>query len=62
MNKYYLFGSITVVGILATTLGAWAKITHQAWAQMVISLGLLFQGIGLAALVWFLFMWLKRKK
>jgi hypothetical protein len=62
MNKYYLFGTIAVVGILATAFGAWAKITHQAYADMAMTIGLTLRAIGMAALAWLLFMWLKKKK
>lgn len=61
MNKYYFFGVISVLGILAMSFGVWAKITHQANADMVIATGLTCLAIGLSALVWFLFIWLNKK-
>ena len=61
MNKYYFFGVIAVVGIVGTAFGAWAKITHQPYADIAITIGLTCRAIGLAALVWLLFMWLKNK-
>jgi hypothetical protein len=61
MNKYTFFGAIAVIGILGTAFGAWAKITHQAYADTAMTIGLTCRAIGLAALVWLLFMWLKKK-
>ena len=61
MNKYNFFGIIAVMGVLGTAFGAWAKLTHQSYADNTITIGLACQGIGFAALIWFLFMWLKKK-
>ena len=61
MNKYKLFGFIAVAGILCTSLGAWMKIVHLSRANLVLTIGLYAQGIGLAALTWFLFDWLSKK-
>jgi hypothetical protein len=61
MNKYYFFGAIAILGIIGTFFGAWAKITHQAYADMAMAIGLICRAVGLAALVWLLFMWLKKK-
>lgn len=61
MNKYYFFGAIAVLGIAGTAFGAWAKITHQSYADTAITIGLIFRAVGIAALVWFLFIWLKKK-
>jgi hypothetical protein len=61
MNKYTFFAAIAVIGILGTAFGAWAKITHQVYADTAMAFGLTCQAIGLAALVWLLFMWVKKK-
>jgi hypothetical protein len=61
MNKFYVFGMLAVLGVLTTIFAAWAKITHQAYAQPVMTVGLFLSAITLASLVWFLFMWLKKK-
>lgn len=61
MFKYKLFGSIAVAGILITTFGAWMKIVHLANASILLTVGMFAEGIGLAALVWFLFGWLGKK-
>lgn len=62
MTKYKLFGLVAVTGILSTAFGAWAKILHLFFATFFLTTGLLLQGIGLAALAWFLFEWLAKKK
>jgi hypothetical protein len=49
------------LGIIGTGFGAWAKITHQSYADTAITVGLALRSIGLAALAWLLFMWLKKK-
>jgi hypothetical protein len=61
MNKYYFFGAIAVLGIIGTSFGAWAKITNQAYADIAMVIVLICRAVGLAALVWLLFMWLKKK-
>jgi hypothetical protein len=61
MNKYKLFGIIAVIGILCTMFGAWMKILHLSHANSFLTAGLFTQGIGLSALVWFLFEWLGKK-
>jgi hypothetical protein len=62
MTKYKLFGFIAAFGILSTVFGAWAKILHLSFANLALTIGLLLQGIGMAALAWFLFEWLGKKK
>lgn len=61
MNKFYFFGAIAVLGIVGTAFAAWAKITHQSYADKAMGVGVISQAVGLAALVCFLFMWLKKK-
>lgn len=62
MSKYNFFGSITILGIVATLLGAWMKILHLSNAQTVLTIGMFAEAIGLSALAWFLFEWLEKKK
>jgi hypothetical protein len=62
MNKYYFFGTIAVLGILITAFGAWAKITHQAYADTAMAIGRISRIIGLLALACLLFLWLRKKK
>jgi hypothetical protein len=61
MSKYNLFGIIAIVGIVTYAFGVWSKITHQAWSNTILGLGLILFTIGVSAFVWFIFMWLKEK-
>ncbi len=61
MNKYKVFGVIAVIGILVIVSGAWAKIMHKSYADVLLTIGLFSQGIGIAALVWFIFIRLSQK-
>jgi hypothetical protein len=61
MTKYKLFGGIAVTGILCTSVGAWMKIVHFSNANSLLTVGLIAEGTGLAALVWFVFVWLEKK-
>ncbi len=56
LNKYTFFGGVAVIGIFAIVIGAWAKIMHRAYADLFLTIGLFAEGIGIAALVWFIFM------
>jgi hypothetical protein len=62
MNKYNLLGAVGVVAILATFFAAWAKLTHQPYADTALAIGLAGQAVALAALAWLLFSWFKTKK
>jgi hypothetical protein len=62
MNKYNVFGLLAVLGVVSTIFAAWAKITHQAYAEPAMTIGLFLSAIAIASLVWFLFMWLKKKE
>jgi hypothetical protein len=53
MNKFYVFGMLAVLGVLTTIFAAWAKITHQGYAQPVMTVGLFLSAITLASLVCF---------
>jgi hypothetical protein len=61
MNKYKIFGSVTVLGILCTLLGAWMRILHMAYSKNLLTIGMFAEAIGLSALAWFLFEWLEKK-
>jgi hypothetical protein len=61
MNKYYLFGAIAVLGIIGTSFGAWAKITHQAYSDTAMGVGIISQAVGLIALVVLLVLRLQKK-
>ena len=40
MIKYKLFGVMGGIAVFLTIFGAWAKITHQAYAGKVITIGM----------------------
>jgi hypothetical protein len=58
MNKYKFFGILASGGIVCTVVGAWAKILHLRFANTLLTIGLFSYGVGIALLVWFLFVWL----
>jgi uncharacterized membrane protein len=62
MNKYNLLGAVAVIAILATFFAAWAKLTHQPFADTALAIGLVGQAIALAAVAWLLFSRFKIKK
>ncbi len=55
MNKYKFFGVVAAGGVFLTCFGAMKKIMHQPSADLLLQIGLITEGIGLAALVWFAF-------
>lgn len=61
MNKYDVFGGIGVLGILTYGYAALAKLTHNQFGEEALIVSLMCIGISAAALVWFLFQYLKRK-
>ncbi len=61
MNKYYFFGTIAVLGIVGTAFGAWAKITHQAYSDTAMGVGIISQAIGMIALVVLLVLRMQKK-
>lgn len=40
MNKYRIFGVIGGMAIFLTVFGYWAKITHQAYADSLLKIGM----------------------
>jgi len=59
--KYRIFALIAITGILSTAAGAWFKILHRPGAGLFLTIGIYGEAIGLAALAWFAFDYLKRK-
>jgi hypothetical protein len=55
MTRYTFFGILAAAGVLCTVFGAWAKIMHLAFANTLLTIGLFSEGIGITALLWFLF-------
>jgi len=61
MNKYRFFGLIAALGIFFTAVGAWMKILHKPNANIFLTVGIWGEGIGVASLVWFIFIRIGRK-
>jgi hypothetical protein len=61
MSKYKILGAIAVLGVVAIIAGAWAKIMHKPYADLFLTIGLLAQGICIAALVWLIFIFQSNK-
>jgi nitrate reductase gamma subunit len=61
MNKYFFFGAVAVLALLVTAFGAWARITHQPYSATAMAIGRISRIIGILALTWLLFLWLKKK-
>ncbi len=61
MNKYNILATVIILGVLGVIFAAWARLTHQSYAQTSFTIGIYLAGIAIASLVWFLFMWLKKR-
>lgn len=40
MNKFKFFGAFAGISVFVTVFGYWAKITHQAYADKTLTIGL----------------------
>ncbi len=61
MNKYKFWGFVAAIGTFLTVFGAWAKLTHQAYADKILTAGLCLFGISQAVYQYLKFMKLKDK-
>lgn len=61
MNKYKFWGLVAAIATMLTVFGAWAKLTHQAFAENVLTVGLLLFGISQAVYHYLKFMKLQNK-
>lgn len=61
MNKYKYWGIIAALAVFLTITGYWAKITHQAYANKVVTIGLWALAVSIADYVYFKFVSLKNK-
>jgi len=61
MNKYKFWGLVAAIATLLTVFGAWAKLTHQAYADNLLTVGLCLFGISQAVYHYLKFMVLKNK-
>jgi hypothetical protein len=61
MNKYKFWGSVAAIATLLVVFGAWSKLTHQANADTILTIGLSLFGISQAVYHYLKFMKLKNK-
>ena len=54
MNKFNYLGIVSGIAAFLTIFGAWAKITHQAYADKILSVGMWTLAASAAILVYFL--------
>jgi heme/copper-type cytochrome/quinol oxidase subunit 4 len=62
MNKYKFWGIVAAVATVLTVFGAWAKLTHKANADTILTVGLCLFGVSQAVYHYLKFMALKNKK
>ena len=61
VNKFKFWGLVAAVATLLTVFGAWSKITHQAYADKLLAMGLCLFGISQAVYHYLKFIKLKNK-
>ena len=61
MNKYKFWGLMSAMATMLTVFGAWAKLTHQAYADQLLTVGLCVFGISQAVYQYLKFMKVKNK-
>jgi hypothetical protein len=62
MNKYKYWGVIAAIAVFLTVVGYWSKITHQSYADKILTIGMWSLAVSAAAYVYFKFSSLKSKK
>jgi hypothetical protein len=62
MNKYNFWGIVTAIALFLTVFGMWAKITHQAYAERMLTIGMWTLAVSLGVYGYLKFMALKSKK
>ena len=62
MNKYKYWGIIAALAVFLTITGYWAKITHQAYANKILTIGMWLLAVSLSIYIYFKFANLKNKK
>jgi hypothetical protein len=62
MNKYKYWGIIAAIAVFLTIVGYWAKITHQSYADKVLTVGMWLLAVSAAVYIYFKFVALKNKK
>lgn len=62
MNKFKYFGVIAGLALFLSIIGFWAKITHQAYAEKILTIGMWTLAVSGAIYVYFKFSSLKNNK
>jgi hypothetical protein len=60
MNKYRYWGILAAIATFLTVFGYWAKITHQAYADKLLTIGMWTLAVTAAVYVYFKFVSLKK--
>jgi hypothetical protein len=61
MNKYNFWGVVGAAATFLTIFGMWAKLTHQAYADMTLTIGMWTLAVCAAVYVYFMFTNLRKK-
>jgi hypothetical protein len=61
MNKYNYWGIASGIATFLTIFGYWAKITHQSYADKVLTIGMWTLAVTAAVYVYFKFIKLQKK-
>ena len=61
MNWYKFFGVIGGISIFLTIFGFWAKLTHQAYADKILTIGMWSLAVCAGIYVYFMFTHLRKK-
>ena len=61
MKKFKFFGAVSAVAIFLTIFGYWAKITHQAYADITLTIGMWSLAVCAGVYVYFVFANLTKK-
>ncbi len=59
MNKFKLLGTVAAIATFLTIFGYWAKITHQSFADTILTIGMWVLAVCVAFYVYFKFSNLK---
>ncbi|MEP7237958.1 MAG: hypothetical protein ABI685_08840 [Ferruginibacter sp.] len=62
MNKYKVWGIIGGAATFFTIFGIWAKLTHQAYADTTLTIGMWALSISAAILIYLIFTSLQKNK
>jgi len=62
MNMHKIWGLIAGIAAFLTIFGFWAKITHQCYADTVLTIGMCTLAVCAGVLAYFVFISLKKNK